>query len=258
MTPRLKRKTDQSQPLKQRTANNGIQPKSPVNWLKRLVSLIVLIGILGGVLWFLWQAPSKVECVTNLNSYCNEMIMESLKPLSNTPWVKIKSRFADQQEQILAQHDDLVAITLHRRPLHQIEITAEYAQPLFMATVDGQSWQVLSNAYLKPIEKPGLPVMTFPNQEMLNSLSDEDRQNYAYLYQNLSAFSPRCKSININSRAEITAEFENSGQVLLKIGDHQIIDKQLATLQAFLRSSTMDQDYNLLDLRFDGVAVVKE
>lgn len=258
MTPRLSRKTDQSKTTRRRDAINNSQTKPSVNWLKRLLGLVIIASIFGAVMWFLWQPPESVECVTSHNTYCNEKVMEGLAPLSNTPWIKLSSRFATQQQQILDQNDDLVAITLRRRPLRRAEVTAEYAQPLFMATVGNQSWQVLSNAYLKPISEPTLPLMVFADQEFLGSLTDEQRQQYGYLYQSLSGFSPRCKSIKVESSAEIRAEFENSGQVLLKIGSRQIIDEQLATLQAFLRSSTMDQDYNLLDLRFEGLAVVKE
>ena len=250
MTPRQSRTIRQSDPL---TKGPGFP-----RWLLRLFLFFALVGVISIITWFLWQPPSSITCFTTNNTYCPDTVLTQLQPLQKTPWIRLGPVFAIQREQLIAQYDDIVEVELHRHPLRDIEINVEYAPALFPATVGNQHWQVLGNGYLKPISEVPLPLIRFSSEEAIQSLSPSQRQQFAYLYQKLLPFSPRCKFLQVNTPEEIVAEFENRGQVLLKIGDNQIIDEQLATLQAFFRSSTMDQDYKILDLRFEGQAVIKE
>lgn len=234
------------------------RPTRGGRWRARLLFIGTLLAVIGGGLAFLWRPPTAVQCVTTQNAYCSPEVEEYFSTLQHTPWLRVEAVFKKQQAAVQAAHDDVVSVTLHRQFWRQIEIEVEFAQPLFTATVGEHRWQVLSNATLKPIEEAPLPLLIFPDQNAVTSLSDEQRLQYAHLVEQLSRFSPRCKLIRVEANSNLTAEFENSGQVLLKMGDNQIIDTQLATLQAFFRSSTMDQAYKVLDLRFNGLAVVKE
>lgn len=227
-------------------------------WWKRVVAVLIFPLILGGIGWFLWQPPDEVECITNLNAYCSPDVLEKFAPLHQTPWIRLPNQFAQQREALLESFDEVVDVKLTQRPLRQAEVEIVYAQPLFTASVGDQHWQVLSNAYLKPTDEAPLPLIQFPSEEFLLSLNQDEQNQYAYLVSQLENLTVRSKALAVRSNEEIAAEFVNSGQVLLKIGDHQTVDQQLATLQAFFRSSTIDQDYKVLDLRFAGLAVVKE
>ncbi len=236
-----------------------IVAKKPVarKW-KQWFLMILFALTLTCFLFFLWQPASAIICLTNHNTYCSAEQIADLDSLKQTPWIRSANKFPRITEQITQKHQDIVDVHFRRTFPRNIEVEMVKANALFIASTPNQNWQLYDNGFLKEVTETSLPLFTFPNEDIIRSLSSEQSQQMAYLYQKAKDFTPRWKEIRYLSGNEIEAEMENRGKVLLKLGDDQIIDTQLATLQSFLRSSTMDQDYKALDLRFEGLAVVKE
>jgi len=248
MTPRFSRPR---QPLP------SSKPIFPTKW-KAVVILVVSLLSGAFLFYYFWQPYDEISCYTNQNSHCSPEQSTDLTPLQKKSWLRVQNVFPQIEKEIIQKNQDIVAVHFRKTLPRNLEVEIVKAEALFIATSNSQNWQVYDNGFLKRVNEASLPLFLFPDEATLHSLPAEDYQQLAYLSSKIQNFSPRWKQITYISSNQIEAEIENRGKVLLKLGDHQTIDHQLATLQSFLRSSTMDQDYKALDLRFEGIAVVKE
>lgn len=243
-----------------------IPPRQPLTTPSAHLSLkwwaiLLLFGGLSftaGLFFYFWQPSSELSCYTNQNTLCSPEQEAELSSLQNRPWLRVQKHYQTMETSLTQKNQDVVTVHFRKTLPRNLEVEIVKAEALFIATTGSQHWQVYDNGFFKLVEAPSLPVFRFADQSTLRSLSPEESEQLAYLFSKVQNLTPRWKEVAYLSRNQIEAEIENRGKVLLKLGDHQIIDHQLATLQSFLRSSTMDQDYKALDLRFEGLAVVKE
>jgi cell division septal protein FtsQ len=233
------------------------RPIFPTKW-KALVILVICSLTAAALSFYFWQPANELSCITNQNSYCDSDQKADMSALEHAPWLRSQNLFPQIEQEIIQKHQDVVAVHFRRTLPRDLEVEVIKANALFVATVNSQNWQVYDNGFLKSVDEPSLPLILFADEQTLRSLTSEQHQQLAYLSSKVQNLTPRWKQVSYLSSNQIEAEIENRGKVLLKLGDNQSIDSQLATLQSFLRSSTMDQDYKALDLRFEGLAVVKE
>lgn len=246
-------------PAPTRRTPTGFRQKSPAApkrnirwklWLSVVVGLFVFV-FLG---WLLTRQPRGYECLTDLNTVCPTEIETALAPLGETALWRLESRKAGIIEQ--AEKDPrFISADVSLSPLQIVKVKVQLAQPLFPFTAEGQNWQLLSNSQAQPAGETAFPNIEFGSVEQARNLSQTEKEELTKLYQRLRSFSPRVRKILVLTSTEVEVYPENTGKVLFTLAD---VERQLATLQAFFRSTTMNQTYQVLDVRFSEVAVIKE
>lgn len=191
--------------------------------------------------------------MTNINTVCPPEIEKHFAALQDVPLWQIQQRFLAIWEQ--NQDPRLVTANLSLSPLQKAIVRVELADALFPLSAQGKNWQMLSNGKLLPSEEAFFPNLEFNNQEQAERLSESERQELKTLYQRSRTFTPRIRKILVLTSTEVEVYPENTGKILFTL---QEVERQLATLQAFFRSTTINQTYQVLDVRFSEVAVIKE
>lgn len=143
-------------------------------------------------------------------------------------------------------------------------VTVDQAKVVFPVSIEGQTYEVRENGLLnaRELENPLIPVLEKEGNVQGNRLNTqiwtkERLENVALLLKQSEFLPHRVRKILIHEPHKITITPENAGDILISIDTAQHLSEQLATLQAFFRSSTMGSTYRELDLRFAQL-VVKE
>ncbi len=131
-------------------------------------------------------------------------------------------------------------------------------------SVDGVTYEVRENGLLtkRELDLPLIPILESPTQvknSKLNSdvWSNDSLHTVEVLMKDLSSFTPRIKKIVLKNPSHIELYPEGHGVIMLTVLTPGELARQLSTLQAFFRSSTMKDTYQELDVRFANL-VVKE
>jgi len=228
-------------------------PKHHMRW-KLWLGILVSLVVLGAFGWLLTRQPRGYECLTDLNTFCPAEIEAALAPLGETPLWRLESRKAQILEQ--AKTDPrFISAEISLSPLQIIKAKVQLAQPLFPFTAEGQNWQLLSNSQAQPTGETAFPNIEFGSVAQAKALTQAEKDELTKLYQRLRSFSPRVRKILVLTSTEVEVYPENTGKVLFTLAN---VERQLATLQAFFRSTTIHQTYQVLDVRFSEVAVIKE
>jgi len=232
---------------------SSVAPKRVIRW-KLWFSLFAGTFVLTGLGWLLTRQPRGYECLTHLNTVCPTEIEAALAPLGERALWRLESRNAEIIEQ--AQKDPrFISADVSLSPLQIVKVKVQLAQPLFPFTAEGQNWQLLSNSQAQPTGEAAFPNIEFGSVVQARNLSQTEKEELTKLYQRLRSFTPRVRKILVLTSTEVEVYPENTGKVLFTLAD---VERQLATLQAFFRSTTMNQSYQVLDVRFSEVAVIKE
>ena len=195
---------------------NHALPKSKKNW-KLMFLLLFLLGMFGIVFLYFWQPAQQISCVTNMNTYCDTSYDQDLEHLKQTSWIRVHRQYSAIESNIIASHQDVMAVHFQKRFPRNIDIEVIKAESLFVATIRDQHWQVYDNGYLKKIDKPTIPLFIFENKEVLKKLNDDQLSQLAYLYEKAINLVPRWKEIRFYANNQVEAQIENRGKVLLKI-----------------------------------------
>lgn len=226
--------------------------KRPFPW-RILLSIVVGGAVLSGVIFFLSRQPRGYECLTTVNTLCPTEIERHFSSLRGTPIWKIQQHFVElQQENTDAR---LSQSSLSISPLQVAQVKVELADPYFPFSVENEHFQMLSNGKVFSSEAATFPNLELASVEQAQELSEEQREQLKVLYQRLRTFTPRIRKILVLTPTEVEVYPENAGKVLFTLQD---VERQLTTLQAFFRSTTINQTYQVLDVRFSEVAVIKE
>jgi hypothetical protein len=223
--------------------------------------ILFVISLLGVLAWWVWQPARNITCFTSDNYHCSPNTRQALSLVETKPWIRLPFFLSELRTAVVAVEDDVIDVELSRSLPREVSVEIVMADTIFQATTQEKTWSMLSNGVMKPVSGEAellFPLFYFESEQQIQSLTLAERQQAGWLQSTFKNFNPRCKRLQFVSSTEIVAEFETIGQVIFKLGDTDDMEKQLATLQAFLRSSTMSQDYSILDVRFDGLAVVKE
>lgn len=218
------------------------------------ISLIICL-VLTMLALVLLLKPRKIICVYTDHTYCEESISQKLTPLQSRPWWQWWFKFPDIKKQIIQQETEIVELKWRPNFSGQAEITITKAKILFPFTQGEQNFLFLSNQQTIEQEKPGSPVFIFSSN--YQNFSNTQIENLTLLYHQLKKISPRVTRIELTDIQNIKVKVENNPEFLLKADSLNAINSQVSTLQAFLRSSTMEKDYHLIDLRFEGQLIIK-
>jgi len=222
-------------------------------WLLLGIVLLVLLG--GTTVFFTSQKAPAFDCITAQHTNCPDDVVIHFSPLSSTPRWRVQKRFEELKGEAIEKFPDVTDVQLAWEVNGGILLTVEEASVIFPAFIENTHWQVLTNGTLIPLKEPALPLFEFPSKDFLAQASSEERQKYADFYHKLRGFSPRFRKFVVQSPDLIEAYPENGNKIFFTTRD---LDRQTSTLQAFFRSSTMNHDYQALDLRFQDVIVIKE
>jgi hypothetical protein len=218
-----------------------------------VLSFLVGVGILGSLGFALTRQPRGYECLTTVNTVCPPAIEAQFSSLRETPIWRAQKHFAELQKQNTDPR--IMKSTFSISPLQIAQVSIEIAEPLFPFSAHNQHYQLLANGQPFPSEAATFPNLEFSSLEGVQQLSPEQQQELKILYQRLRTFTPRIRKILVLTPTEVEVYPENAGKVLFTVQD---VERQLTTLQAFFRSTTINQTYQVLDVRFSEVAVIKE
>lgn len=206
--------------------------------------------------------PRSVECITTEHTYCRQDIQEALIGLKNVRFFFPGSAIKEKEKELAEKFPDLVTVKIERSPLLTMNATIALAQPLMTITLNGETVLVRENGYLSPSApiEGALPIeltATTSAQQLIAPWGKDEQKNLALLTESLVHLRPRIRKLVAEQPTKVVAFPEGNGPILLRVDAQADIPKQLSTLQAFFRSTTMESPYQELDVRFSNL-VVKE
>jgi hypothetical protein len=236
-------------------------PHAP--WLIPFVVTTTLVLALAGVVFGATSLrPRQIECITSENTYCRTDILDSLKDLKNTRFLLAGKALREKEKELTQSYPDLAAVQLRRTFTGTIHAQITLAQPLLILDLNGQATLIRENGYLAPAESQEGRleielIATTSGQQLTEPWGESEQRNLAHLADAFEHFRPRIKKLRASEPTKITAFPEGNGPIYLRVDDEADIEKQLSTLQAFFRSTTMETPYQELDVRFSNL-VIKE
>lgn len=235
-----------------------LQNEKKSRW-KFVVALFLAVTTIGTSIFFiLLYKPWKVECVTNLNTYCSDTTQLSLSVLQETPFWRAPQHYDQLAQDITQQHPNIAYVDFRRTWLGSIEVIVTEAKPLFPLRWNNQDYTARSNGSLTPNSAPSIPVVlveeaVFTDDPPQIHYDPEALFLLSTLYNRLQNFTPSIQKIVIKNTNEIVLSPEGFGPIIMRLGTEEELEKQLSTLQAFFHSTTMDKQYQVLDIRFRDV-----
>lgn len=217
------------------------------------LSLVVMMGAFTFTL-----TPRKVNCITNEYTYCPAEVKVLYDKLNTVPWIKWPQEFDSIQQQVKTSSAAVVSATWSPNWRAEADVNVTIAEELFPFVENNQPKILLSNGEVQKKSEISYPRLEFSNHDLLSSLSKEKQANIGLLYHQLENVSPRVKKIIIQDINNIEVYTENQKQFLMRADLEKDVLTQVTTLQSFLRSSTMNPDYQIIDLRFNGQVIVRE
>lgn len=236
------------------------QQQRKSRWFRR--SLLGLLGIGGlGIGWFVVLLPIRViECETDMHTYCREEQERALQSLRGRPWLWTTSLSAQTLDSLRTTDPSLTQAHLRRGWPTQMHVTLEQAEPLLPIEHQGEKYVVHANGVLSRREDEEQPAIVLPAElvqdEKVALDSDALRQLEVLRsgIARLSAVAPVAKITWINKH-EIVVLTTGGKRWIMTLGDETTLRRQLATLQAFLQSPTIEGTYGEVDVRFKDLVV---
>lgn len=226
---------------------------------KIIIFILIIIFLITSVILVLKNlTPTKVECITNEHTYCTEDISNEFKDLKNVAWWQWLNTFEGTKKEVQNKYSQVVRVTWQPTLLGGVEIKVTAAEKLFSFQDNQENLIMLSNGEVISSLQVSYPVLTFKDSSLWKNLNERQRENVGLLYQKLKSLSPPVKLITINELNNVVVNLENQTQFLMRADLEKDILTQVNTLQAFLRSSTMKEDYQTVDLRFADQVIVRE
>lgn len=219
---------------------------------------IVAIGLLVVTLRI---TPRSIECRTGISTACPTEIETELQSLKSVSWWRVPAVVASQKAQLQQKYSTVTDLTSTRRLNGTVLIILTQAEPLFITRWQGQDWQVFSTKALLPTSKQPPYVVQWQHEEGVNTLSEQPSITWSteqliatqHLLQKLDALSPRVTKVTLLSPDEIEVSQESRPMIVVQVHSTQEVDRQLATLQAFFSSSTIEIPHQRVDVRFADV-----
>lgn len=249
-------------PARRTMARQRFQTPRPL-WLTPVLvitsTVVFAISLIFGGATF---KPKSIECVTTENTYCRQDIQNSLQTLRSTSFFLPGKALRNKESQLAQEYPDLVSAKLQRTITGKILATITLAQPLITLQLNGESMLIRENGYLSP----GTPIdgqliveltATTSGQQLTQPWGSQEQKNLAQLADALTHFRPRIKKLTTTEPTKVIAYPEGNGPIFFRVDTHSDVSKQLSTLQAFFRSTTMEKPYQELDVRFSNL-VIKE
>lgn len=252
-----KRKKYQSRRQNLREKSVG-QVGRATKFFKRLAWLILLICIIASLAWILSRPPNSITCYTNQNTYCSDTLEPYLEQIKSKPLILLNYQLKKNMTEIINQESQIVNITGNWQPLWNYEVQVEYAQPLFIASTRNKTWTIFSAGTKKENTEQSVFKIFFESETKIDQLSKNEREKLTRFYQLSQDLPIKPTYFEFKSADQVELVLENGLRILLSVTDNSDPELQVATLQSFLRSSTMNQESVILDVRFDGLAIVKE
>lgn len=259
MSPTLRRQRMDQSPSRRAERVAHQEKQARWYWLKRYLMILALVVVVATVgIAVIKLTPNAIECTTAEHTYCPEEVNPFLEELSKVPWRKFDQALQKAIEQLQLESVPVVDGAWHPTLKNTAEITLTFAQPVYPFWDQDKTYLMLSNGQIKSLNEPRYPVLEFSRSVDRNEPSSQQRNMIGVLYGTLERITPRVKHISIQSWQEVVVTLENQKQFLLRLDDPQYVSYQVSTLQSFLRSSTMEPDYQVIDLRFAGQVIVRE
>lgn len=241
-------------PFRTRTGSTPQHIPRKFSLWKKLALLLFFVVFAAGGGWFLTRTPREYECLTDINTICPPQLEELFSALETTPLWRIQKKHQELKAQALGI-PSFVESTVQVSPLQKVTVKIRLAEQVFPFMAEGKNWILLSNGTSVEGGESSLPQIELTSPQQAEELTPEERQALQTLYQRARVFSPRIRKIRFLSSQQVEVYPENHGKVLFTLTN---VDRQMSTLQAFFRSTTIDQAYQVLDVRFTDVAVIKE
>lgn len=249
-------------PARRTMARQRFQAPRPT-WIIPFIAIsTTLVFVVAAVLGLTLLKPRSIECITTEHTYCREDIQSTLQTLDSTRFFLPGKALRVKEKELIEMYPDLIAVELNRTLTGSIQATITLAQPLMTVQLNGQNVLIRENGYISPTPpiEGQLAVeltATQSGQQLSAPWGRTEQKNLAELIDALTHFRPRIKKITVQQPTKVTALPEDNGPIYLRVDEESNVAKQLSTLQAFFRSTTMDRPYQELDVRFSNL-VIKE
>jgi hypothetical protein len=227
-----------------------------------VLSFALIIGII--LLGAQWK-PRKVECLTTEFTFCPPEVQNEVASLQSLPWWKVSQAANQKQEALLANSTEYVSVQWKWTWTGTVEFVLEPAPLLFPVRWEGQMWWVRGNESLTPLseEVAPLPLLDFVTGHLVKTdtspkivgLSKVELESLAILFKQLQPIRPQIKRVAVHSGEFVELFPDGKGKIIVHIQSEDAVRQQVATLQAFFLSSTMNQAYQELDLRFENIII---
>lgn len=231
------------------------------SFVRRLTMVgMVLIG-LSTATALLFVKPRKIECRTQLSTTCPVSIEQGVQQLTSVRWWMVPSRAQDLRRELMQQHNTLTDLVATRRVNGTVLVTITQADPLFQMRWQNQDWQVYSTLTAQPTNKQPPFVVQWQDEQGISGATQHATLIWSpshlmalnHLLHKLENWYPRITKVTVLSPDMIEIFPEGKPVVALQVQNNQEVDRQLATLQAFFSSSTIDTPHQRIDVRFEDV-----
>ncbi|MCD8484595.1 hypothetical protein LRY65_05945 [Candidatus Woesebacteria bacterium] len=230
------------------------------SWFLRLALFGALLTLVAATVSTIFFRPWRVTCVTTQNTYCSDTTEQRVQQLQQTSFWKVPQKSQQITQELLLSDSTLASIDIQRRWYGTVHVVITKAEALFPVRHRNQDYQVRANGSLTPLSAPMVPIVLLEDPTALSTeepptlLYDrQDRENMAFLYAELQTLSPNIQKIIVYEKSKIEIFPEGRGSIYVRLGTEEELQRQLNTLQAIFHSTTMETDYQTLDIRFRDV-----
>lgn len=199
--------------------------------------------------------PLKVECVTAEHTFCPNHVAAPMGRLETSSLLLAPRQYDEIEAAMRQAEPTFVSVEFKRTVVGGILAIVEFSPEVLTVQVDQDTYSIRANGLMEKTDKTVQPplILTDPDQQ----LSEEQIKLLVKLYEQYRHFSPRVTKMTYISQNEIRLSLEGKNPIIVRADEEAWLDRQLAALQAFFRSSTMAEEYQELDARFSDL-VVKE
>lgn len=202
--------------------------------------------------------------MTTENTYCLSEWNEHLSQLERTSFWRVPSRAKTLEAELSTRFPAIASVEVRRTATLGVQVVITQARALFPIQLNGKTYEVRENGLLtqRDLDLPLIPELENASDVQDLRLSSQKWTNanlltLETLQKDAQYFSPRIKKILLVDATKVVLYPEGHGSILIHVSTQGELARQMSTLQAFFRSSTMKDTYQELDVRFDNL-VVKE
>lgn len=231
------------------------------SWFLRLALFGALLTLVAATVSTIFFRPWRVTCVTTQNTYCSDTTEQRVQQLQQTSFWKVPQKSQQITQELLLSDSTLASIDIQRRWYGTVHVVITKAEALFPVRHRNQDYQVRANGSLTPLSAPMVPIVLLEDPTALSTeepptlLYDrQDRENMAFFVRRTAnTVTKYSKKSLCMKKSKIEIFPEGRGSIYVRLGTEEELQRQLNTLQAIFHSTTMETDYQTLDIRFRDV-----
>lgn len=234
------------------------------NWKLLFARAIALLFFVSLAI-FLWKfirfRPIEVSCETYIHTYCQDQEEALVANLQKDSFWTLQQKQVELLQELQKISPSITALKIRRTIPGKVIVEITYAEELFPLQIQAQNYTVRQEGILTPTTDEGQPVIVLEGnttwEQFLSVSSEKEKtlQGLRHLYKSFQNFRPLVRKIVLVSPTQIEAFPEGGGKILLHATSIEEVGKQMATLQAFFHSTTMEKRFTELDVRFEDVIV---